>query len=558
MTHPRRDAIIVGAGHNGLVAAAYLAQAGRDVLVVERDDIPGGAVSTVERFPGYRVDRGSSAHLMIRHSPIPDELELSAHGLRYLDCDPWAFVPATDSAPAIVFRTDLDATCASIERSCGRRDADAYRRFVGTWAPRARAVMSSFYRPATPARFGSAFLGLGDTATTARRGPLGRRSGQLLSLTQELMASGDALLDRWFDAEHLKAGLAWFGAQSGPPMSAPGTAPMIGFAALMHDIPPGRAVGGSGALTEALIHRLAADGGEVRCRSAAHTISRCGDHWRVGFGGDSNGDGDSDGDGESACATTVISAAHILVTLDLLAAGGFDAATIARWRAEVVVGTGIGMAVRLGTTGLPDYRDLPAGLPAHGVHSGLGLLVTDRAQLVRAQAAAAVGELPPRPACVAMSFSAIDDTLAPPDRHVINAWAQWHPRHLAGGQDWSTVAERAADAVCAEIDRFAPGFGDSIVHRHIQTPADLESELGLIGGNIMHVEMSIDQMFMWRPHPDLATHRVPGADGVLLAGASTHPGGGVTGASGRIAAHAVLGGGGHLRRFRTRGGRGLR
>ncbi|MDH3007948.1 MULTISPECIES: phytoene desaturase family protein [Gordonia] len=527
----RRDAVVVGGGHNGLIAAAYLAKAGRDVEVFERDDIPGGAVSTVERFPGHRIDRGSSAHLMIRHSPVLDDLDLASHGLRYVDCDPWAFVPATDTAPAIVFRTDLDATCVSIERSCGAKDAAAYRQFVETWTPRARAVMDAFYRPASMGQFGRAFAGLGSTATTERTGLIGRRSGAMLNLTAELMASGDSLLDRYFDSEQLKAGLAWFGAQSGPPMNAPGTAPMVGFAALMHLIPPGRAIGGSGALTDALVHRIGADGGRIVCGDPAVSITRCGDHWRV-----------QTESGERRCTPTVINACHVLATLDLLAAGGFDAGTIDRWRRDVVVGSGIGMAVRLGTTALPVYRDLPDDLPVHGVHSALGLLVTDRAHLIRAHAAAAVGALPPRPAVVAMSFSAIDPTLAPEGRHAINLWAQWHPYRLASdaGGGWSTLGARAAAAVCDEVDRHAPGFAESIAHRYIQTPEDLESELGLIGGNIMHVEMSIDQMFMWRPTPDLAGHRVPGADGLFLAGASTHPGGGVTGASGYIAGHAAL------------------
>ncbi|WP_232017109.1 phytoene desaturase family protein [Gordonia insulae] len=521
--------MVVGAGHNGLVAAAYLARDGRSVRVLERDDVAGGAVSTIERFPGYRVDRGSSAHLMIRHSPVLDELALTDHGLRYVDCDPWAFSPATDNSAPIIFRTDLDATCTSIERAVGTADADAYRRFVEVWRPRARSVMRSFYGPATPGRFATAFTGLTGTATTARRGPVGRRTGAMLSLTQELMSSGDALLDRWFTAEPLKAALAWFGAQSGPPMDAPGTAPMIGFAALQHDIPPGRAVGGSGALTEALLRRLGSDGGEVALGDGATAITRCGDHWRVETAG-----------GEQHCGTTVIAACHILTTLDLLAAGGLPAQTVDRWRSQIVVGDGIGMAVRLGTDALPAYRDLPSDLPPHGVHSALGLLVTDRAQLRRARAAASVGESPERPACVSMGYSAIDPTLAPPGRHLVNVWAQWHPYRLAGGRTWAQAGPGAAAAVVAELDRHAPGFGDHIEHMHIQTPDELERELGLIGGNIMHVEMSIDQMFFWRPHPDLSAHRVPGADGILLAGASTHPGGGVTGASGRISAHLAM------------------
>ncbi len=151
------DIAVVGSGHNGLVAACYLAREGLSVEVVESDDVLGGAVSTVERWPGVRVDRGSSAHVIIRHSGIVEELDLAAHGLRYLDCDPWGFAPAPrpgDDGPdgrPLVFSVDLDATCASIAAACGPEDAAAYRRFVAVWAPRSRAVVAAFGRPPTPA-----------------------------------------------------------------------------------------------------------------------------------------------------------------------------------------------------------------------------------------------------------------------------------------------------------------------------------------------------------------------------------------------------------------------
>jgi phytoene dehydrogenase-like protein len=139
-----------------------------------------------------------------------------------------------------------------------------------------------------------------------------------------------------------------------------------------------------------------------------------------------------------------------------------------------------------------------------------------------------------------MSYSAIDPTLAPPGHSMTSLWAQWHPYRLSGGRNWADEAGAASGAIIAELERHAPGFTESIEHVHVQTPADLESELGLTGGNIMHVEMSLDQMMIWRPHPELARHKVPGAKSLFLAGASTHPGGGVCGASGRIAARAVL------------------
>lgn len=506
--------LVLGSGHNALVAACYLARAGHPVEVLERDEVLGGAVSTVERFPGHLMDRGSSAHIMIRHTGIIEELELEKFGLRYIDCDPWAFAPApvgSDAVP-IVFHRDVDRTCASIERACGPREAEAYRRFVRTWGPRAQRVMRAFGGAPTPGRFLRAFWGL-----DARGG------GSALS--REFLQSGDALLDSWFDDERLKAALAWFGAQSGPPMSEPGTAPMAGFAALMHTLPPGRAVGGSGALTTALVARLRADGGTVSAGDEVTELRRSGEGWRV-----------RTASGRDLSARTVISGTHVLTTLELLRRGGFDDTVLADWRRRIRVGPGIGMVVRTATSALPVY---PGATPEESTR-GLQLLVTDRRQLRLAHAAALAGELPPRPVVLAMSFSALDPTIAPPGEHQLSLWAQWHPHRLADGSEWSAHGEREADRIIAEVDSYAPGFADSVRQRYVQTPADLETELGLIGGNVMHVEMSMDQMFFWRPIPELSGQKVPGAPGLYLTGASTHPGGGVSGASGRTAAGLVL------------------
>lgn len=512
--------VVVGSGHNALVAACYLARAGQRVQVLERDEVPGGAVSTVARFPGHLVDRGSSAHIMIRHTGIIEELELERFGLRYLDCDPWGFTPSDGAGPPIVFHRDLDETCASIASACGVKDADAYRRFVGVWGERSARVMRSFGGPPTPGRLVRSFWGL-----DARAG------GSALS--REFLQSGDALLDFWFDDERLKASLAWFGAQSGPPMSEPGTAPMAGFAALMHTLPPGRAVGGSGALSAALIARLRADGGELHTGDAVSSLRRSGSGWQV-----------TTESGRTVHADTVIAGSHILSTLDLLRAGDFDPEVLDDWQRRIRVGPGIGMVVRLATDRLPEY---PGASPDESAR-GLQFLVSDRRQLHLAHGAALAGSLPPRPVVLAMSFSALDPSIAPAGEHQLSLWAQWHPYELADGGDWAAHAEREADRIIAEVDRYAPGFSSSVLQRFVQTPVDLEREMGLRGGNVMHVEMSFDQMMLWRPLPELSGQRVPGAPGLYLTGASTHPGGGVSGASGRSAARLVLGDG-RKRRF---------
>lgn len=516
------DAVVVGSGHNALASACYLTDAGMSVEVLERDTVAGGAVSTVERFPGYRVDRGSSAHIMIRHTGIVEELGLAEFGLRYIDCDPWAFAPgaAGTDERAIVFHRSLDRTCESISAACGSADARAYREFVSVWGPRSARTMRAFGGPPTGGKLLRSFWGLG--------APDGASS-----LSRQFLATGDSLLDEMFASERLKAALAWFGAQSGPPMSEPGTAPMVGFAALMHTLPPGRAVGGSGALTEAMIARLRRDDAAVTLGDAVTVLERHPHGWTTWTES-----------GRKIHSRIVVAGCHILTTLDLLARGGFDADRIRHWRSTIRVGPGIGMAVRLASEALPRYPS--ADCIEDGTH-GLALLVRDRSQLRLAHGHALAGDLPPTPAVLGMSFSALDPTISPPGKHQISLWSQWHPHTLADGRVWRSdgpgersLAEYEADRVVAQMDLYAPGFARSVTDRHVQSPPDIERELGLIGGNIMHLDMSLDQMMMWRPHPQLAGHRVPGAGGLYLTGASTHPGGGVTAASGRSAARIAI------------------
>jgi phytoene dehydrogenase-like protein len=530
--HPSSlDAVVVGSGHNGLVAACYLARAGLRVEVVERDEVLGGAVSTVERWPGVRVDRGSSAHVIVRHSGIVEELDLAAHGLRYVDCDPWGFAPAPvpgDEGPdgrPLVFSVDLDATCASIAAACGTADAEAYRRFVAEWGPRSRAVVTSFAGPPTAGRLVRAFWPLG-----APRGGRPRTPGGDLAV--DFLGSGDALLDRWFTSERLKAALAWFGAQSGPPMSEPGTAAMVGWVALLHDVPPGHPVGGSGGLTAALRRRLEADGGRVSLGDAAAAL----------LVQDGRVAGVRTTAGRELRAPVVVAACHVLATRDL--AG--DAAPPALAAAAPPLGNGFGLVLRALTDAPPSYPGVPAELAL----GGLQLLCTDRAELAAAHGDFAAGRLPREPVPLAMCFSASDDTLAPPGQHVVTVWGQWYPYELASGADWGTLAEPAARQLLAAVERYAPGFAASVRELYVQTPVLLERELSLPRGNVMHVEMGLASMFSLRPTPALAGQRVPGLPGLYLAGASTHPGGGVSGNSGRTAARLVLADRGRLTRGR--------
>ena len=313
------------------------------------------------------------------------------------------------------------------------------------------------------------------------------------------------------------------GAQSGPPTHEVATADLVGWNTVMHLRPPGHPKGGSGMLSEALQRRLESYGGRVLLGDGAASI--------VVRGGRAVGVRTEGG--VEHPAATVVGACHVLTTLGLL--GDDSPGDLAeRARRSVRTGNGIGMVVRLATNDLPHY---PGGTGEE--HRAMQLLAPSRQFLRRAHGEFNAGLVPTEPAALAMTFSAFDDTIAPPGKHNITVWGQWHPYALVD-EKWDDIAEREGTKLVEAVDRAAPGFAGSVEKMHVQTPLDLERELGLLSGQVMHVEMAFDQMFMWRPMPELAQYRVPQVPGLFLCGASTHPGGGVFGASGRSAAKAAL------------------
>jgi phytoene dehydrogenase-like protein len=197
------------------------------------------------------------------------------------------------------------------------------------------------------------------------------------------------------------------------------------------------------------------------------------------------------------------------------------------------------MIVRCAVSELPDYTAAPsAGLPSD-CHQGLQLLCPSLKYLDYAYADYLRGRPSQHPAALAMTFSAVDPTLAPEGRHTLFIWGQYYPYELADNLSWEKIREREADKLIDVVTEYAPNVRGSITERFIQTPLDLETRLGLLRGNVMHVEMSFDQMFMFRPLPELSTYRTP-IRNLYLTGASTHPGGGVFAASGRNTAHVIL------------------
>jgi phytoene desaturase len=519
MSNSTYDAIIVGGGHNGLTCAGYLARAGLRVLVLERRPIVGGAVCTEEVIPGYRIDVGSSAHIMIHLTPIVRDLELERYGLEYIDMDPWAFYPLPDGSGAISFYRDFNKTYQSIAR-ISPHDADAYRRFVDYWRPINEAVFDAFLQPPSVTRLFSRVTG-----AHIKRPQL----GSPMETVRRLFTSYGQLINETFESEAMRAAMAWLGAQSGPAPDELAAGDFFGWYAMMHLHGAKRPRGGSGMLTQAMARSLEAVGGLVRLDAPVRRILvRSG---RV--------EGVELEDGERITAPLVISNAHVITTLLRLVGEEHLSPSFAGRVRDIRIGNGFGMAVRCAADQLPDYLAEPSNGKPHTSHHGLQLLCPS-VQYLRSAYADYLRGLPARePAVIAMTFSAIDPSVAPPGKHTVFLWSQYVPYKLADGKEWDAIREEVADSVLEVLYRFAPNMRGAIIDRFIQTPLDLERRLGLLQGNVMHVEMSFDQMFFYRPLAELSSYRTP-IQGLYLTGASTHPGGGVFGASGSNTARVVL------------------
>jgi phytoene dehydrogenase-like protein len=532
------DVAVIGAGHNALVAAAYLARAGRRVAVFERSSRPGGAVQTRDDLiPGYRIDVGSSAHILIHLTPILAELDLARYGLRYVDCDPWAFYPLEDGR-AIYFWRDIDRTCESIA-TVSPRDAEAYRRFCEEWRPISRAVLDTFLAPPGPGR----------VAWTMARGGGFTRGG--IGRLQTILGSYRSLLDATFSHPAVRAAVEWIAAQSGPPPSELGGAPLAGWQVLYHESGVKRAVGGSGALAEALVRLIRDTGGEVHTgRPVQRILVERGRAVGVEVAhGERPGrplaaEAETAVPGDQVRSRSVLAGCHIMSTFGALLAGEPTVAHLAERVRRLRVGNGFGMILRCATSELPAYSGSLDGAAAGGpgvagpMHQGLQLLCPPAPYLDRAYTDYLRGEPAREPAVVAMTWTAVDATLAPPGKHLLFAWAQYHPYALTDGERWAAIRQREAERILSVVGRFAPNVPGCVETLHIQTPEDIEREIGMYNGNVMHLEMSLDQMFFFRPLPEISSYDTP-VPGLFLTGASTHPGGGVFGASGRSAARVV-------------------
>jgi phytoene dehydrogenase-like protein len=521
------DVIVVGAGHNGLTAAAYMARGGLSVLVLEARDRVGGAAVT-EELGGVRVP--ALAHTVGRLRPsVVRDLDLAAHGLALVSPEVRVFAPQPDGR-AVTLWADLGKSVESL-RAWSEDDATAFVEFDRRVRSLSR-FLADLGEEAPPEikapGFGDALMGL--RLGRAFRG-MGRTDGRTI-LRVLAMAVADFVAES-FSNEAIRATTAWRGVRHTAmgPWSAGSTSVLLADAAGNDGGGAGETVfakGGPSAVSDALASAAKAAGGEIRTGARVATVTSA-DGVVTGVALES---------GEEIAATTVVSGLdpkRLLTTM-------LDPVTVGpnlRWRAGNIRTPGTTAKVNLVLDGLPEFP--AAGGDARLLRGRIQVGTSSIDAVERAFDASKHGEISESPILEATIPSLVDPSLvagAPEGTHVMSVLVQWMPPKLSA-DEWATRRDAVGDLAIRTLETVAPGIGARVTARQVLTPADLESEYGLTGGHPMHAEPALDSFWLWRPLLGWARYRMP-VEGLYLAGSGAHPGGGVTGAPGRNAAREVI------------------
>lgn len=511
------DAVVVGAGHNGLTTAAYLAKAGQKVLVLERRPVVGGSVVTEEIFPGYRVD--VCAHGGQLRPDIVRDLGLTGHGLEVVNAHPTLFAPQPDGRHLLLSQGNAQ-TVESLERF-SRADAKQWPAFVALLSKIA-AFLNEAYA-LTPPRIPN--ITAAEAPALAQLGLRLRGLGKkdMVETLRILPMPVAELLDEWFESDALKGALAATGIHGlmQGPMGA-GTA----FGLLHHWANNGglfraTACGGMGQIANALANAARAWGAEIRTSAeVAHIMARDGKAAGVALAS-----------GEEVAARLVISSADPRRTfLGLVDPMELDPSFVRA--VQNIKLRGASAKVNLALSGLPSFN-----APAEHLRGVISISPSAK-YLERAYDDAKYGGYSKKPHLEVVIPSLADPALAPEGRHVMSIFVQYAPYRLKEGS-WADKREAWRDVVIETLAEYAPNLQSLITTYQVLTPMDLENVFGLTEGNLNHGEMTLDQVLFMRPVPGWAQYRTP-IESLYLCGAGTHPGGGVTGAPGRNAAREIL------------------
>jgi phytoene dehydrogenase-like protein len=517
------DAIVIGAGHNGLVCAAYLARAGLRTLVLERRGVLGGACVTEEVWPGYRVSTASYVMSLLQPKIIK-ELELRKFGFEVLPTD-HLFVPFPDGR-YLVYWDDTRKTCAEIAKF-SRKDAETYPVFEAFLHDAAKFVRELLWRtPPNPAsRRPSDIKEMIGLLWQLRK--LGDKLFRFVDLMTESISD---FLDRYFESAELKAVLAYYGSIgtfAGP--RTPGTAYV-----LLHHLMGehegaggwGFIRGGMGGISQAIARSAERHGARIRADAEVARITVR----------DGKATGVVLASGEEIAAKIVVSNADPRRTfLGMLGGGELPPEFVDEVRTYKTYSTAF--KINLALDEAPRYTafDAKAIGTTYPTYVHIGPSID---YLERAYDDAKYGRPSARPFLSPVVPTIVDPDLAPKGKHILNIFGG-HAPYTLQGTTWDRERERFADTVIDTLAEYAPNLKGAVIHRQILMPPDLEAVFGLPHGHIFHGELSADQLFFFRPVPGYANYRSP-VRGLYQCGSATHPGGGVMGVSGHNAAREIL------------------
>jgi beta-carotene ketolase (CrtO type) len=503
--------VIIGAGHNGLVCAAYLAAAKHQVTVIERAPAPGGCTITEEIVPGYRFNTGAIELEGMVHSGIDRELGLENFGLKWVRTE--HLLAAHVGYRTALFHRNLATTLEGFRRDFGADAAAEWERFAAF----ANAVMSavgSLQHVKSP--------GFGDINEILDK--LGEFGNDVEGLIRTVLSPSCVVIDEWLRCPEMRAAAAAFSSHPQMPPWAPGSGLLSCLLPSSHGGQGARPLGGTGELIHALLRALTARGAEVRCGSPVREIlARSGRAAGVAL--------DS---GEKIEADYVVSTIDVKRVAALLP----QELLTAPWQ-KAVAAAHSGL-FNIGEIKVDTALDRPpvfrGEVPEFA--GSLKYLMHTPDAYVAAMRVVTGGRIPGEIPLMVVIPSADDPSQCPAGKATL--WASaFVPAALTDGDSWPNANEKAADAVFRTLEQFAPGVTASVVGRKITGPFDWEARLGNRAGNPNHLDMTIDQLFALRPAPGFARYRTP-VPGLYLSGAGTHPGGGVHGMPGKLAAAALL------------------
>src|SRR4249919_4290110 len=516
------DVLIIGAGHNGLTCAHYLARKGLKVAILEAADKVGGAAVTDEFHPGFRNSAASYTVSLLQPKVIKD-MALERHGLKVVLRKKDNFLPGYNGDYLLTGRDGL--TRSDIARHVPADGAayDRYHEELDTVVPLIRKWILK-----APPGPGRGVRGLPKLASLGRD-LVGLSTDEIRIVHEFATKSAGDILDRFFEGDLTKALFAFDGIVGN--FASPYT-PGTAYVLLHHlfgeaaGVPGawGHAIGGMGSITQAMARACREAGVDIVLNTPVEEI--------IVSGGRATG---VVAGGKAWRAATVVAGVNPKLLFDrLVPDGAVDADVASRmngWKCESAT-----FRMNVALEELPKFTVLPK----KGNHLTAGIIMAPSLDYMhRAYLDAAVNGWAKQPIIEMLIPSTLDPSLAPKGKHVASLFCQHFRYDLGHGRSWDNEREKAADAIIATVDQHAPGFAKSVLGRQIHSPLDLERRFGLIGGDIFHGKMGLDQLFSARPMIGAADYRMP-LKGLYLCGSGAHPGGGVTGAPGHNAAHAVL------------------